>query len=143
MRTRLTGAVALGLVVALAGCGDDSFSPNVENVAGAYSATTFTLTTSSGTIDLLAIGSEISITLESDGTTTGSLFIPDLGEGGSDVEGDLTGTWTLSGSTVTFDQPGADTFIRDIEFTAERDRLTSEGTEGGQTFRLVLTKAAA
>jgi hypothetical protein len=92
------------------------------------------LTTSSGTIDLLATGSEISVTLAPDGTTTGRLFIPDVGEGGTDVEGDLTGTWTLSGSTVTFDQ-AADRFIRDVEFTAERDRLTSEGTANEETFR--------
>ena len=44
MRVQLGRAVALTLVLALSGCDDDSsFSPTVANVAGAYSATTFTL----------------------------------------------------------------------------------------------------
>ena len=45
MRVQLGRAVALTLILALSGCDDDSsFTPTVDNVAGAYSATTFTLT---------------------------------------------------------------------------------------------------
>jgi hypothetical protein len=128
------------LALVLAGCGDDDgFSPTVENVAGSYSAAEFTLTTAGGTVDLLDLGSEVTATLAEDGTTTGRLFVPGSGENGEDVEADLAGTWTLAGSTVTFSQT-ADTFIRDVEFTAGPNSLTGEGTFEGQTFRLVLTK---
>jgi hypothetical protein len=51
----------------------------------------------------------------------------------------LTGTWTLAGTKVTFNQ-AADTFIRDVEFTAARNRLSSQGTFGGATIHLVLAK---
>ena len=41
---------------------------------------------------------------------------------------------------VTFDQT-ADTFIRDVRFTADRNRLIGEVTMGHQIVDLVLTKA--
>jgi hypothetical protein len=53
---------------------------------------------------------------------------------------DLTGTWTLTGSTVTFDQPNADTLVRDMAFTAERNRLSGEENFGDFAIRVVLTK---
>jgi hypothetical protein len=140
MRVRFGRMLTLGLALILAGCGDDdSFSPTVENVSGTYAPATFTVTSATGTVDLLALGAEVSLTLDPDGTTTGELFVPGGGEGGEDFEADLAGTWTLEGSTVTFNQT-TDTFIGEVEFTAERDRLTAEDTGSGQTVRLVLEK---
>ena len=138
MRSSILRGVALALTIALAACGDD-FSPSVENVAGSYTASTFTYRTDEGTTDLLALGAIVSIDLAEDGTTTGEIFIEGGGEDGGDLEEDLAGTWTLTGSTVVFDQ-GADTFIRDVEFTADEDRLTGEDTFDEVTIRLVLTK---
>ena len=131
----------VGMALALAACGSDSsFEPTVESVAGTYSAETFTLTSSVGSVDLLALGAEVSADLDADGTTTGRLFVPGGAEGGGDLDEDLIGTWDLSGQTVTFNQ-SADTFIRDAEFTATEGRLTGEGTFGGQAILLVLVKA--
>jgi hypothetical protein len=141
MRSLLGAPAALALAVVLIGCGDDdSFSPTVENVSGSYSAASFTLTTVAGTVDLLALGADVTAVLAPDGTTTGHLSVPGGGEGGEDVEADLTGTWTLSGTTVTFNQT-ADTFIRDVEFTAGENTLTGEFADQGETVRLVLTKS--
>ena len=78
----------------------------------------------------------MTLNLATDGTTTGQLFVPGGDEDGGDLDADLTGTWTLSGSTVTFDQ-AADTFFPDVEFTAEQDRLTGEGDFGDESIRLV------
>ena len=140
MRSLLVSASALALAAMLAGCSDDDddvFSPTVENVSGSYSAETFTVTTAAETVDLLALGAEVTVDLAADGTTTGQLFVPDGDEDGSDLEADLSGTWTLTGSTVTFSQD-SDTFIRDVEFTASENRLTGEGAFGEATIRLVL-----
>jgi hypothetical protein len=141
MRSSAMRGVALTLTIALAACGDDNFSPTVENVAGLYTASTFTYETSTGTTDLLAAGAVVSIDLADDGTTTGEIFLEGGGEGGSDLDEDLTGTWTLAGSTVTFDQT-ADTFIRDLDFTADEDLLEGEDTFDDVTIRLVLTKTS-
>jgi hypothetical protein len=79
----------------------------------------------------------VHVVLKPDGTTTGHLSVPDLGQGA--IEADLTGTWTLSGSTVTFNQT-ADTFIRDVDFTAAQNSLDAEGTFDGTTVHLTLSK---
>ena len=128
--------------VALAGCGgdDNPFSPTVASVAGTYNATVFTATSDElGTINLLSAGATVHVVLNPDGTTTGHIFVPDLGQEGGELDADLTGTWTLSESTVTFSQT-ADTFIRDVEFTAAQNSLESEGTFEGTTLNLALAK---
>lgn len=129
-------ALALG---ALACGGDDPFTPTMETVAGSYTATTFTLSSVVGEINLLAGGATVTINLASNGTTTGRLLVPDGNDDGSDLDADLTGTWSLTDSTVTFEQ-SADTFIPDVDFVASANRLTGEGTFSGGTLRLVLTK---
>jgi hypothetical protein len=140
MRIQFGRAVALSLTLAFTGCGDDSsFSPTVGSVAGAYSATIFTLG-SAGVVNQLVLGADVAMTLAPDGTTTGHLFVPGAGENGGDLDADLIGTWTLSRGGVTFDQT-ADTFIRDVRFTADRDRLTGDAPTGHNNVHLVLTKS--
>ena len=143
MRFLSTRATTLALAAILSSCGDDDndvFSPTIDNVAGSYSAATLTVTSPSGTVDFLALGAEVDVILAANGTTTGHLFVPGGGENGEDFEADLTGTWTLADSTVTFDHEG-DTFIRDVDFTVTRNQLTGEETFDDQTVRLVLTKS--
>ena len=128
--------------VAVAGCGgdDDPFSPTVANVAGTYNATMFTVSDPElGDHNLLAMGATVHLVLNPDGTTTGHIFVPDLGGEDGAVDADLTGTWTLNGDRVTFSQT-ADTFIRDVDFTASQNRLESEGTFNGTTIRVALAK---
>jgi hypothetical protein len=120
-------------------CGDDPFVPSLNNVAGTYTATTFTTTSAGVTTDQLAAGSSFTITLELDGTTAGRLFVSGGDEGGGDLDADMAGTWTLPGSTVEFAQT-ADTFVRDTPFTALRNRLRGEATFSGTTIRVTLTK---
>jgi hypothetical protein len=133
--------IALTLALALGSCGgEDSFSPTVETVAGSYTASSLTLSSSVGTTDLLALGSTVAITLATNGTTTGRLFVPGGADDGSDLDVDLAGTWTLSGSIVTFNQTG-DSFIPEVEFTAGPNQLNGEGMFSGAIIRLVLAKA--
>jgi hypothetical protein len=137
----IRAAAALGLALAAAACGDDAddgFSPTVEDVAGAYTAVTFTLQSGQGDLDLLALGATVAATLHADGTTTGQLFVPGLGEA-PDIEEDLAGTWTLTGTTVTF-TPTASTFLTDVDFAVAPNTLTGEGTYQGALLLLVLTR---
>jgi hypothetical protein len=127
------------LLLSLISCGDDAFSPTVEAVAGTYRATTFTFNGGSTTTDLLAAGASVTVTLAPDGTTTGRMFVPGVGEGGGDLDADLAGTWALSGTTVTFSQE-ADTFMRDAPFTAEPNRLRTRSASSSEVVVLVLTK---
>ena len=140
MTQKIMRAVALSVGLVTAACGgDDPFSPTVDTVAGSYTATTFTLSTAVGEINLLAGGATVTIDLASNGNTTGRLFVPDGNIDGSDLDEDLAGTWSLTDSTVTFDQASA-TFIPQLDFVASANRLTAEGSLSGGTLRLVLTK---
>jgi len=129
------------IVLLTLACGgdDEPFSPTVQDVAGSYQASSLTGTQSGITVNLLSLGATVAIVLNEDLTTTGRVFAPGLDENGQDLDVDLTGTWTLQGETVTFNQTG-DTFIRDIPFTVGRNRLQGEGTFNTITVRLTLTK---
>ena len=127
--------------VALAGCGgdDNGFSPSVANVAGTYNASQFTATASGQPVNLLALGATVHVVLNPDGTTTGHLSVPDvLGTG--PIDADLAGTWTLSGSTVTFSPNDPNSIIGDADFTAAQNSLEADGTFDGTTLHLALAK---
>jgi hypothetical protein len=129
----------VALVFLLACGGSEGFTPTEETVAGTYRASTFTVTSGVGTTDLLAIGATVDATLAPEGTTSGRLFVPGADEEGGDLDEDLTGTWTLTGQTVTFNQ-SADTFIGEADFVAGRNTLTAEGTSGGLSIFLQLVR---
>jgi len=131
----------LCMALALAACGgddDDGFDPTVDDVAGSYSASAFTLTSGNGDFDLLAIGASVTATLNADGTTTGRLQVPGVGGGGT-IDEDLAGAWSLSGTTVTF-SPSASSLLTDVDFAVGPGTLTGEGVYQGAVLLLVLTK---
>lgn len=78
------------------------------------------------------------VTLTSDGATTGRLLLPGAAMGG-DYDEDLTGTWTLTGTKVTF-SPRGPSVIRFAQFIAAPDQLTGERILSGQTLHLVLIR---
>jgi hypothetical protein len=132
-------STALAMALVLSSCGDDdAFSPTIPNVSGSYSASTFTVTSPSGLVDLLATGASVQVTLASDGSTTGRLLLPG-GDTAGDHDEDLAGSWTLSGDTVTI-SPRGPSVLRFTQFTAAADRLTGERVLSGDTLRLVLTR---
>jgi hypothetical protein len=132
-------SAALLIALLLASCGDDQgFSPTVETVSGSYSASAFTVTSSSGIVDLLASGASVQITLGSDGATTGRLLLPG-GDPDGDHDEDLAGTWTLMGNMVTI-SPRGPSVLRFAQFTVAPDQLRGERLLGGETLRLVLTR---
>ncbi|MGH7638637.1 MAG: hypothetical protein ACREOK_13400 [Gemmatimonadaceae bacterium] len=136
MRTRLlTTLVLTSLAIACR----ESAGPSIGTVAGVYTATTFTSTTSGATINHLAEGSQILILLSTDGSTEGQLLVPGGNDDGSDVNEELTGTWTLSGSTVQFDH-AADTFLLDMPFAVSGTRLLGDATIDGTRVQVTLAR---
>lgn len=129
----------------LIACGDDPAEPQLtrEMVAGEYAAeqtlgaSTFTATQGGETIDWLERGASLTITVATDGTTKGRLFVP--GMDGSDFDADLTGKWTLVGETVRFSH-AADTFVRDMPSVVRDGRLEGDHTFGGTRIQVVLVK---
>jgi len=128
-------AFATVSVLFLAACDSNGSDPGV---AGRYVTTEFILRTDTATLDALALGASIEMTLESGGTVRdGLLFVPDTLTTGQDFEGDteieFAGTWSRpTDGTLTFEHD-ADTFIRDTEWTYD------DGTIQAQTDELTVT----
>lgn len=113
-------ALVLLALAAAAGCADDATGPElvegvtIAQVAGSYETSIFVGHAEGGDTDVVAAGGYIALTLHSDGTTEGTMFVPEGDEDGSDYTADLTGTWGLNTSNdIVFDHD-ADTFIRDV-----------------------------
>lgn len=115
-------------------------SPGMAAVAGTYRATTFTMEEAGVTTDWLARGAWITLTLGSDGITAGRLFFPGGGEGGSDFDEDLSGTWEMIGTDLKLHH-GAATFLRDVTFSVAASRLSGEEAIGGVIVSVVLSKS--
>lgn len=127
-------------VLLLSAC-DNPVDP-MTRVSGDYQATTYTATSGTTTLDALAQGVTVHMTLGENGTTTGNVHIPAglLGPGKPASDDSLVGTWTLRGDVVEFDHAG-DTAIRDIRFLVRGNRLEGEETFGsGTKLRIVLEK---
>lgn len=130
-------STVLAAMLLTAGCGDQGQGPDpqVALVAGTYSAegsfgaVVFTTRRADGTdtTDWLAEGASIRLNLHEDMTTSGRLYIPGGDEDGSDMDEDLTGTWTLQGNRVSLDHE-ADTFLRDMDLFFDGERLEGEET---------------
>jgi len=117
-----------------------SFTPTTENVLGDYNLRTFETTDTSGTIDWVQRGGTMTISLGPFGVTTGHVFMPGAAEGGGDFDQLLIGDWMLTGSTITFDMPAVDTFVRDMPWTVGKNQLSGDHTFAGTRIRVVLTK---
>src|SRR5215203_7098965 len=93
------GAVAV-TSVAVAGCGDTTGVS--RQLVGQYSTQVFELDYGTFTEDVLAEGGYIDIDLRSNGSTTGTLFVPSTSAGEGDFLADLNGAWSRSGNVVRF-----------------------------------------
>ena len=132
------GRTLLFLSLSLAvGC-SDPLTP--ESLAGTYIATSFVIS-GDVTEDVLAAGGSLTITFNADGTTSGSLFVPaaSFDSDGSDFTADMAGTFALASDSITLTQ-AADSFVRDLTWTVDGNRINGAGTFSGVTITVVLSR---
>lgn len=150
MMLKRTFAVAAAALLAATACDDDDDFDDLTmaDVAGDYEARgdvgLFAVTVAGISIDLLDTGGFIELTLEENGTTTGSIFAPGVDEDGGDLSADLDGTWTLREDddewVVELDQ-GADTFLRDVQLEVESNgRLEIDEDIDEARIRVILVR---
>jgi len=139
-RVRLLALVLFTLASsAIVGCGSDA--PNQpSSIAGVYTATVFRVTpTGQPTIDVVAQGGTLSITIASDNTASGTLSLP-ASVAGTPFTASMTGTVVQTGTTVRFEQT-ADTFVRDLTFTVVGNTLQATNqVAGAGSFTITLTR---
>jgi hypothetical protein len=134
--TVIRRVLAASLLAAAGACS----STDASALAGNYVATTFQVTPSGpGTIDVLAQGGSLGITIANDNSTSGTLFVPASVAGAAFTES-MAGTAVQTGNTVRFTQ-SADTFVRDLTFTVSGATLQALNQNlSGSTFTVVLTR---
>ena len=123
-------SVLLGLLVVMAACGSDSTAP--QSAAGNYTAISWVTSGASGQTNQLSAGSTLSLSLATNGTTSGHLHVAASGSNPA-FDADMAGTWAQSGTTVTFSQ-SADTFVRNMPFTLALDPANGWTLVGDQIF---------
>lgn len=114
-------------------------SPPPNPILGTYQATVLTVVIPGQTIDVLASGGSLTITLATNGTTSGRFFAPGAAENGQDLDASMAGTWSQTGTTVRFVQ-NADTFVRDATWAVVAPTLRTTFVSGTTTVTAVLTK---
>ncbi len=100
------------MLVAVAGCGGGSeLVTGTTFSTGTYQATFFRVTPDGQPfIDVLAAGASLTIAIDQNGATTGTLVLPATVPGGP-ANASMAGSTTITGLTVSFDQ-NTDTFVR-------------------------------
>jgi hypothetical protein len=109
---------------------------------GEFGAITFQADTADISRDMIAEGASIVLGLHPNGTTSGRFFIPVNVDGVPDFDADLTGTWTIEDGVVHLDHD-ADTFLRDMPFQLDGNRLVGDEQFGGVRVRLELQRVTA
>lgn len=123
----------LAFLFLLTGCDSTEDEPDV---LGTYETESFMAVIDGETVNVLAQGGFVEMTLRADMTVDGRLFVPEpiSGDEGFDTDVDLEGTYSVSGSEVTFMQE-EDTFVRDVTWRYENDRLSTEFGEASIVLR--------
>jgi hypothetical protein len=130
----------LALTAATAACGDDpTYPPTMRDIAGTYTATRFETTTDGSTVDQLAAGATITLTLNLNGTTAGRLFVPGGNPDGSDYDVDLAGAWSVAAWEVDLSH-AADTFLRGMTLVWDDGTLDGSQTFGNTLVEVVLRR---
>jgi hypothetical protein len=157
MKRFLSGTMALLAATALVACEDSGGSPLTPEEpqialsgtwaaspadVGEFGAITFQADTADISRDMIAEGASIVLGLHPNGTTSGRLLIPANADGVPDFDEDLTGTWTVEDGVVHLDHD-ADTFLRDMPFQLDGNRLVGDEQFGGVRVRLELERVTA
>jgi len=131
--------LSLFCACAFLACGEGTEPSN--SIVGAYLATVLRITpTGQATIDALAGGGVLAITIASNNVTSGTLNLPASVTGGAHFNANMAGTASVTGSTVTFQQ-AADSFVRDLIWTRGGTELTvSNQVAGSAAFTITLTR---
>jgi len=132
--------LAICLAVWSSACGSDSSTTQASAIAGNYKATVFQVTpTGQQTIDVLAQGGTLTISIAADNTFTGSISLP-ASVLGTAFSQNLSGTVVQTGNTVQFRQ-SITTFVPDLTFTIVGTSLQGTNQAAGVgSFTVTLTR---
>ena len=132
--------LAPAFIALMAGCSTDGITgKSTSAVAGTYSAIVFRVTPSGQSpIDVLSQGGNLTIAIDRSGAATGTLNVPASAAGGTAFSASMSGTATVDGNTVRFQQT-ADTFVRNLSWTVNGQQLVvSNQVVAGTSYSITL-----
>jgi hypothetical protein len=132
MGSRSRFADTILLLGLFAGCSDANSPDTDPTLVGTYTATEFTTRTFGGTIDRLAEGLKMQVTLNANGTTVG--FVTASGQ-----TVPVAGTWDTAGAVLHFEQETAN-FMRQVPFQIRPGKLLGDTLLGVTVFHIVLRR---
>jgi hypothetical protein len=141
-RLRRLALAAIVPALALVSACENDVSIESDVLAGSYTATSFLVTPSGQpTVDVIAKGGSLLITIAADSTTTGLLSLP------AGVLSPQGGTASMAGivtqradGTFRFVHPSADTFIEALVWQQFTDALISTSFLSNTQFQITLRK---
>ena len=141
MRFPLRRLAFLPVVAFALGCGDPTVSIVADVIPGTYQAVSFKVTPSGQpTVDVLAAGGSLNITIAADGSMTGMLNLPpgliSTGAISANMAGKLVPN---SDGTYWFNQT-EDTFVRNLAWQQFTDAFVSTSVLSGVQFQITLKK---
>ena len=133
--------IALFAALFLASSSACSHGDALDPVVGTWLATTFQVSPfGQGPTNVLTSGGTLGFNVATNFVTTGTLIIPAALAGGTTFTASMAGTAVRTGNTVRFTQ-SADTFMRDLTFTLNENRLEAlNQTVSGTRYDVILTR---
>lgn len=131
-RRNLRLLLPLLAAITVGACSDSPNRPSEKLLEGTYHATAFTVATPDTVFDELTERTSLSLTLNSDNTTSGSFVVADLNT-------DLAGQWDTLADTLRL-HLGTPTFLTRISFAIAPNQLSGELRLQDGTLRLTLTR---
>jgi len=131
--------LAVGAVLTTAVACSDSFKPTTEDILGMYKVESFTTDSAGTSHDLFAAGATLELIILPFGDVVGALNVPPIPPDTATFYASMNGTWALNGNTVRFTQD-ADSFVRDMDWIADMDRLSGDKSFGAVRVRVVLKR---
>lgn len=133
LKSRFLTVIVLFAFVALfsINCGDDNPAASAEeSLAGTWVLTKMTVTSSGGTLTFTSDQISITVTIKSDHTYQATI----IEQGITTPE---TGTWSISGNTVTFTDSDGETTAATFTIEGNKLTITFTETENGEVITFV------
>jgi hypothetical protein len=128
--------------LAIAGsCGDLTTSVIPDVIPGTYAATSFRVTPQGqATVDVIAAGGSLTITIADDFSTDGTLYMPGGHISPQAVQASMAGKLVQKSDGTYFFQQTANTFVKDLIWQQFTDAFVSTTLLAGTQFQIALQK---
>jgi hypothetical protein len=138
---RLSRRALLPVVAFALACGDPTVSIVADEIPGTYQAISFRVTPSGQpTVDVLAAGGSLNITIAADGSMSGMLNLPPGLISTAAISANMAGKLVPNADGTYWFNQTEDTFVRSLAWQQFTDAFVSTSVLSGVQFQITLKK---